>query len=195
MNDQSQKAGADSVQVQAGRDIIVGVTAEEVVSITRTEIAQSVELLTAMAKDVAEARVKALGDGIIDAFCSRPELYRAFADPDFQFALRDAARAVASTDDEHTEQLLVDLLTNRAEEGSTTRVRFATGQAIRAADKLMTTAEAPPLMITDHGLGKLPLRDYDRTHKLQPATSRYAAPEKRGIEGRWPEFRRSTGIP
>jgi hypothetical protein len=30
---------------------------------------------------------------------------------------------------------------------------------------------------------------------LQPATSRYAAPENRGIEGRWPEFRRFTGIP
>jgi hypothetical protein len=140
MTDQSQKSGADSLQIQAGHDVIVGVTAEEVVSITRTEIAHGIERLTATAREVAEARVQALGDKIIGEFSTRPELIGAFADPDFQFSLRDAARIMASTGDEHTEQLLVDLLTNRAEEGSATRVRLATGQAIRAADKLSKEA-------------------------------------------------------
>jgi hypothetical protein len=140
MTDQSQKAGADSRQYQAGRDINVGVTAEEVVNITRAEVARSVDQLTAAAKEIAEARTQALGDRIIRAFEGRSELFQAFADPDFQFSLRDAARAAASTDDEHTEQLLVDLLTNRAEEGGSTRVRLATSQAIRAADKLSQEA-------------------------------------------------------
>lgn len=140
MTDQSQKVGADNRQYQAGGDITIGVTAEEVVNITRAEVARSVDQLTAAAKEVAEARNQALGDRIIGAFEGRPELFQAFADPDFQFSLRDAARAAASTDDEHTEQLLVDLLTNRAEEGSSTRVRLATSQAIRAADKLSKDA-------------------------------------------------------
>jgi len=140
MNEQSQKAGADSQQYQAGRDITIGVTAQEVVNITRAEVERSVDHLTAAAKEVAEARNRALGDRIIEAFQGRPELFQAFADPDFQFSLRDAARAAASTDDEHTEQLLVDLLTNRAEEGGSTRVRLATSQAIRAADKLSKDA-------------------------------------------------------
>ncbi len=120
----------------------MGVTAEEVVSITRAEIAGSIERLTAAAKEVAEERVQALGDKIISAFSGRPELFAAFSDPDFQFSLRDAARTAASTDDAHTEQLLIDLLTNRAEEGNATRVRLATGQAIRAADKLSRDALA-----------------------------------------------------
>ncbi len=140
MTDQSQKAGADSQQYQAGGDINIGVTAEEVVNITRAEVARSVDQLSAAAKEIAEVRNQALGDRIIGAFEGRPELFQAFADPDFQFSLRDAARAAASTDDEHTEQLLVDLLTNRAEEGGSTRVRLATSQAIKAADKLSREA-------------------------------------------------------
>lgn len=94
----------------------------------------------AAAKEIAEARNQALGDRIIGAFGGRPELFQAFADPDFQFSLHDAARAAASTDEEHTEQLLVDLLTNRAEEGRIPRVRLATSQAIKAADKLSLEA-------------------------------------------------------
>ncbi len=96
--------------------------------------------MTATAKEVAEARVQALGDKIIEAFSDRHELVAAFADPDFQFSLRDAARTAASSDNEYTEQLLVDLLANRAEEGNTARVRLATSHAIRAADKLSKEA-------------------------------------------------------
>jgi hypothetical protein len=140
MTDQSQKAGADSQQYQAGGDINIGVTAEEVVDITRAEVARSVDQLTAAAKEIAEARNHALGDRIIGAFEGRPELFQAFADPDFQFSLRDAARAAASTDEVYTEELLVDLLTNRAEKGASTRVRLATSQAIKAADKLSLEA-------------------------------------------------------
>jgi hypothetical protein len=140
MTDQSQKAGTDSRQYQAGRDINIGVTAEEVISITRAEVSRSVDQLTAAAKEIAEARNRALGDRIIGAFEGRPELFQAFADPDFQFSLRDAARAAASTDEVYTEELLVDLLTNRAEKGASTRVRLATSQAIKAADKLSLEA-------------------------------------------------------
>jgi len=37
----------------------------------------------------------------------------------------------------------------------------------------MTATDTPkaPLPLSDHALGKLPLQDYDRTHKLKPATS------------------------
>jgi hypothetical protein len=43
-----------------------------------------------------------------------------------QFSLRDAGRAAVSNEDKHTEDLLVDLLTNRAEQGNHSRVRLAT---------------------------------------------------------------------
>ncbi len=85
-------------------------------------------------------RISALADCVIEHFKDKPELFGAFADPDFQYSLRDAGRAAASNDDEHTERLLVDLLANRAEEGNSARVRLATSQAIRAADKLSLEA-------------------------------------------------------
>lgn len=137
MTNQEQAAGAESQLLQAGRDIVIGgVSAADVVEITRREVARVVDELTLSAKEVAEERVEALGNKILERFAQAPEALGAFADPDFQFSLNDAGRAAASNDDQHTEDLLVDLLANRAEAGNTSRVRLATSHAIRAADKL-----------------------------------------------------------
>lgn len=136
-NQRQQGTGAESQMLQAGRDIVVtGLSAADVVEITRREVARVAEELSLDAKTVAEERVKALGDKILERFSRTPDQLGAFKDPDFQFSLSDAGRAAASNDDEHTEDLLVDLLANRAEAGNTSRVRLATSQAIRAADKL-----------------------------------------------------------
>jgi hypothetical protein len=138
---QKQSAGAESQLLQAGRDIVVsGLSAADVVEITRREVARVVDELTLSAKTVAEERVEALGNKILERFAQAPEQLGAFKDPDFQFSLNDAGRAAASNDDEHTEDLLVDLLANRAEAGKTSRVRLATSQAIKAADKLSLEA-------------------------------------------------------
>jgi hypothetical protein len=137
VSNQKQSAGAESQLLQAGRDIVItGLSAADVVEITRREVARVADELTLNAKTVAEERVRALGDKILERFAQTPEHLGAFKDPDFQFSLNDAGRAAASNDDEHTEDLLVDLLANRAEAGNTSRVRLATSQAIRAADKL-----------------------------------------------------------
>lgn len=126
---------------QAAGDIIVaGVTAADVVEITRAEVSRAFDDLGLAARAVAEERVRALEDKIFERFAESPELMGAFADPDFQYSLRDAGRATASNEDEHTEKLLVDLLANRAEAGNTARVRLATSHAIRAADKLSLEA-------------------------------------------------------
>lgn len=96
--------------------------------------------LTLTAKDTADARIASLVDRVTEHFGDKPSLFSAFAEPDFQYSLRDAGRAAASNDEEHTEQLLVDLLENRAAEGNGARVRLATSQALRAADKLSSEA-------------------------------------------------------
>jgi hypothetical protein len=141
---QDQTAGEGSQQLQAGRDMGVvniyeGVSAADVVEITRAEI-DSVrrELigLASRADTVVEARLRAFQDRVVEQFAEAPQLREAFADPDFQFSLKDASRAAVSNDDQHTEDLLIDLLKNRAERGNHARVRLATSHAIRAADKL-----------------------------------------------------------
>jgi len=134
---QEQSGGSESQLCQAGGDIVVqGVSAADVVQITRTEVARVLEDLTLSARTVAEERVKALGDRILERFAEAPGLLGAFSEPDFQYSLGDAGRAAASNEDAHTEQLLVDLLANRAESGNTSRARLATSHAIKAADKL-----------------------------------------------------------
>lgn len=104
--------------------------------ITRAELSRVVDELTQKASEVAEERIQSLENRILENFAERPELTASFGEPDFVFALKDAARAVASSGDEHTEQLLADLLLHRAETGTSSRTRLATSQAIKAAEHM-----------------------------------------------------------
>jgi hypothetical protein len=129
---QDQRAGSESLLLQASRDInIVGVSPADVIEITRTEVGRVLDELTLTAKAVADERVRALGDKILERFSESPQLLGAFGEPDFQYSLGDAGRAAASNDDPHTEQLLVDLLANRAETGNAAMVRLATSHLPR----------------------------------------------------------------
>ena len=144
-HEQDQAAGDNSEQQQAARDIInithVGVSAADVIAITRSETKRIIEEeLTPAAERIAHERLDRFEQKMIDRFAEDAQLRKAFSDPDFQYSLRDASRAAASNDDDHTEDLLVDLLANRAAEGNSTRLRLITSRAIQAADKLSIEA-------------------------------------------------------
>lgn len=117
-----------------------GMSAADVREIAQVEISRAREELSQAAAQTAEARIQSLIDRVTEHFSDKPELFAAFGQPDFQYSLQDAGRAAASNDEEHTEQLLVDLLANRAAEATGARVRLATSQAVRAADKLSLQA-------------------------------------------------------
>jgi len=136
----SQIAGDSSTQIQADHDVHLGITVTEATVIARREAQLAVADLSSSALIKATERSTSLANRIIDVFTERQELLGAFAEPDFNFAMRDASRAAASNDEEHTEDLLVDLLTNRAEQGGSTRIRLVTSHAIIAADKLSLEA-------------------------------------------------------
>jgi hypothetical protein len=144
-HEQDQEAGDNSEQQQAARDIInitqVGVSAADVIAITRSETKRIIEEdLTPAAERIAHERLDQFEQKMIDRFAEDPQLRKTFADPDFHYSLRDASRAAASNDDDHTEDLLVDLLANRAAEGNSARLRLITSRAIQAADKLSIEA-------------------------------------------------------
>lgn len=141
MRNQDQSAGDHSQQFQAGRDITIqGISASDVITITRAEIDRVIQELTLTAESVARARAEAFERRVVEQFEENLQLRAAFADPGFQFSLRDASRAAVSSDDQHTEDLLLDLLTNRAEQGNEFRVRLATSRAIRVAEDLSLDA-------------------------------------------------------
>lgn len=135
-----QKARDNSTQIQAERDVHIGITVMEATEIAKREAHLAVAEFSSGALVKATERSNSLANRIIDVFSQRQELLGAFGEPDFNFALRDASRAAVSNDEEHTEDLLVDLLTNRAEQGGSPRMRLVTSRAIVAADKLSLEA-------------------------------------------------------
>src|SRR4051812_35615375 len=103
---QQQTSGDHGSQLQAGRDInVIGVTAADVVEITRNEVSRVLDDLTLTAASLAEERVQRFEGRVLEQFAENPTLRTAFGDPDFQFSLRDAGRAAVSNDDKHTEDL------------------------------------------------------------------------------------------
>jgi len=143
MNGQSQKSGAGSIQAQAAGDLNIitkGVSLKDVQTIAKREAELAVSHLTMGALEKANERIAKLTESLITAFAPRPELLSAFADPDFQFSLQDAYQSAASSAEPHTEELLIDLLSQRAEQGDSNRIRLVIGQAIKSADKLSAEA-------------------------------------------------------
>lgn len=122
-----QKAGDKSIQIQAEGDVhVCTITVTEATKIAKREAQLAITEFSYEALVKATERAYSLANRVIDVFTQRPELLEAFGDPDFNFALRDASRTAASNDEKHTEDLLVDLLTNRTEQGGSPRIRLVT---------------------------------------------------------------------
>ena len=143
----SQKAGDNANQYHTEEgDINVGHTdLEVVVAVVNSQMNSrlediAIEKFRSIAYEVASERIKSLSKKTIERFRERPELFDAFEDPDFTFLLGDASRVTASSGQAYTEELLVDLLINRAEQKESLKVRLMTSKAIAAADKLSLDA-------------------------------------------------------
>lgn len=134
-----QKAGKGSTQVSAQRDVVI-ISQTASVSDIRDIVRAEIELTLSNFKTKALQRYISKGDSMAQKLVAilgdDENSLSAFSDPDFNFAIRDAGRAVASNDGEYTEELLVDILANRAIQGGSNKVKIVTKQAIEAADKL-----------------------------------------------------------
>jgi hypothetical protein len=77
----------------------LGLSASDVVEIVRAELAhvrEELALKAETAEATADARFAAFGRRVVEAFAEDEKLRAAFADPDFQFSLRDASHAAFS---------------------------------------------------------------------------------------------------
>ncbi|MEO6761423.1 MAG: LPO_1073/Vpar_1526 family protein [Candidatus Saccharimonadales bacterium] len=134
-----QKAGKDSNQINAERDVVI-ISQSASVSDIRDIVKSEIELTLSNYKANALEKYVAKGNSMIEKLVAvigdDQSKLNAFSDPDFNYALRDAGRAVASNESEYTEELLVEILANRAAHSGSNRVKIVTMQAIEAADKL-----------------------------------------------------------
>ena len=144
-----QKAGDNSTQLNAGRDIRIryqGVTAATVTEISRLVAKQEVqEAVLNVIPEVVELvnkRVDSLVNGLAEKFKDDKEkLAEAFKDPAFYFLWQEAAHAAAASGEEDVEKLLVDLIENRVNKKSSNRTNLITSQAIASASQLSKEAK------------------------------------------------------
>lgn len=112
-----QESGDQSVNLQAGGNIVVGVTYEDARQIALDVYKANAVELAAAAKQAAIARAEELTDKFLSELKDKnPPAVSQAARPDFQIALLDAQKAYARTGDKDLAVVLVDLLVNRTKQ-------------------------------------------------------------------------------
>lgn len=139
---QSQKAGDNSTQVQAGviNNYYNGINESRAREIYREECRAALQNWTREAVAIADERVRQLEDKILPKLMAYDSSLKFFADPAFQFTLRQAQITAASSDRESDYDILSDLLLHRVEQGDNLQTRLGICKAIEVVDKISDEA-------------------------------------------------------
>lgn len=133
---QSQNVKNDATAIQAGRDVSVGYTADDVAKVIEA-VGKILPALTADAEARAEARFSEFKERLIDEIFAKgngnPE---AFREPDFIHALKSGQDAYGRTDSEAQHKSLVDLVARRSTVDEGSRRAFILNEAIEKTGKL-----------------------------------------------------------
>ncbi len=135
---QIQKSGDKSQLIQAGGDVHVGITYEDARQIALDVFKDNFLKLKGEAIEVAKRRVIELVESFLNKLLkSNPTGLESAKDPDMQYVLFTAQREYARTGDKDLEDLLVDLLVERA--GNTERAlkQIVLNESISVAPKLL----------------------------------------------------------
>lgn len=112
-----QESGDGSVNIQAGGNIIVGVTYDDARKIALDVYKANAFELAAAAKEAAISRAEELTEKFLGELKDKnPDAVSQAARPDFQIALLEAQKAYARTGDKDLAVVLVDLLVNRTKQ-------------------------------------------------------------------------------
>jgi|GEM_PF-6230533 len=137
---QTQEAVDGAVAVQAGRDVVVNVgvvTPEEVRALASDTFKSDFVKMLGMAEAIAEARA----NKVLDAFIERiervnPSALRYANDPDFRYALYTAQKTAARSGDGKLQDLLVELLVERACEAPRSLIQLVLNEAIEVIQRI-----------------------------------------------------------
>ena len=132
---QVQKAGAESLQVQASGDIYIGLSEERAREIALMTAKQVFEEYGAEAHSVIQDRIIKLDDRVIAALIRENRL-EVFADPGFQRTYRKAQEGAASSERDADYDLLAALLADRATRGQQRTIRAGIEKSIEIIDRV-----------------------------------------------------------
>lgn len=137
LNKQNQTAGDGSTQIQAQYLVnINGIDEKRAREIYREEYAISKQNWTEEASEIADSRVRQFEDRLMPKMIQYDKSLKFFADPAFQFTLRKAQIAAASSEREDDYNLLSELLVNRIEQQFNRERRLGVVKAIEVVDQI-----------------------------------------------------------
>ncbi len=139
---QSQKAGDNSTQMQAGTitnnyyTTITGIDEERARLICQEEYAIARQNWTSEAIAIADNRVHQLENKLLPKMIAYDNTLSFFADPDFQFTLRQAQISAAASERESDYDILSELLLHRIEQGENRERRLGIRKAIEVVNQI-----------------------------------------------------------
>ncbi|NSX07096.1 hypothetical protein HTX81_00705 [Pseudomonas lini] len=135
--DQSQDVGAGALGIQAGGNVIIGISASEARAIALDVAKATFYELTGVARDIMSARVEEITDKVISRLEKEfPEGLRKAVDPDFQHALFTVQKNYGRTGDKDLGDLLVDLLVDRSKQEVRDLMQIVLNESLEVAPKL-----------------------------------------------------------
>jgi hypothetical protein len=134
---QNQSGGDSSTNIQATNIYVAGVSASEARQIALDVYKANFTVLSQEAASVAMSRAEEITDGFLKKIYEQsPALMLNLNTPGLQIALLNAQREYARTGDKSVEELLVNLLFNRASETTRNLKQIALEEAITILPKL-----------------------------------------------------------
>lgn len=139
-NKQEQTGGDNSTNIQAGTVIVNGITYEQAHQIALDVFRSNALVLAGEAKDIATARAEQITERFLKDLAEKnPSALQSASDPDFQHSVFEAQKAFARSGDENLEDILVNLLNNRASEPTRNLKQVVLNEAITVSSKLTSS--------------------------------------------------------
>lgn len=132
---QTQKAGDQSLQIQADGNVYLGVTEERAHEIARMTSQEAIDRYAAEGHTLIQDRIFKLDDRVIGALV-RSGRIGVFADPGFQKTYRAAQAGAASTERDEDYELLSALVVDRVLRGEDRKIRAGIARSIEIVDQV-----------------------------------------------------------
>jgi hypothetical protein len=132
---QLQRAGSNSLQIQAAGDVNLGVSEDRAREIALDTARQVLSTFTHEANSVIQDRILKLDDRVIAALVRENRL-QVFADPGFQRTYRKAQEGAAASERDADYDLLAALLVDRAARGRQRTIRAGIERSIEIVDRI-----------------------------------------------------------
>ncbi|MDT6921588.1 LPO_1073/Vpar_1526 family protein [Pseudomonas atacamensis] len=135
--DQNQQVGAGGVAIQAGNNVVVGVSAREARDIAMDVSKGLLFELSEIARGIVSSRVEEITDKVFEKIEREyPAGLQQAVDPDFQYALYTVQKQYGRTGDVELGDLLVDLLVDRSKQDKRDLLQIVLTESLEVAPKL-----------------------------------------------------------